>query len=412
MRPPMHEDLKMVQFIQTDVTDAEAVQANFRAPWAETDGSGLPAPEITVFHLAANIRFYERHVSLLRHSESVNVEGTKNVVNAARSVGASILIFTSSGSVSIHSSRILLWPWESEPKHFVQVINDDDNMLPKRHEDFFSNYAVAKLQAERIVRAADNARSGKGVLRTGCIRPGNGIFGPRGDILCEAYLIRGTNPSWASNFVQSFCYVENCVLAHLCYEQRLLDLLRGGTNPDIGGQSFVITDAGPAPMYGDVYRAMETLTDGECRFPSLPPTPMLLVAYMIELYYRGRMWLISEGYKSIADMLPAVHGDLVNLQPALFSLTTVHVIFDDSRARLRPEKGGLGYKGPWTTFQGLHKTIREHQKGMARPGWRSDMAGISLGLGADKARGAVAEVEKVALDRVGIDPVKILSTNP
>jgi hypothetical protein len=33
-----------------------------------------------------------------------------------------------------------------------------------------------------------------------------------------------------------------------------------------------------------------------------------------------------------------------NLQPPLFSLTAVHLIWDDSRARKSPEKGGLGYE--------------------------------------------------------------------
>lgn len=410
VRPPGFEDLKMVEFIQTDVTDAQAVDAGFTAPWPDTHHSGQPAPELTVFHTAANIRFYERFASLLRLSENVNVEGTRNVLNAARSVGASILIYTSSGSVSIRSSRFLLWPWESEPKHFVQVINEDDNAIPKRHEDFFSNYAETKMQADRIVRAADMTRSGRGVLRTGCIRPGNGIFGPRGDMLCGAYLVRGTNPTWISNVVQSFCYVENCVLAHLCYEQRLVELLAGGTNPDIGGQAFVITDPGPTPTYGDVYTAIEALTDGECHFPNLPPTLMLLIAHMVEMYYMGRLWLISAGYESIAKKIPALSGDLINLQPSLFALTLVHVKVDDSRARLPPEKGGLGYKGAWTTLEGLYKTIEEHRNGPGRSE-RSDLAGVSLGWGMAKAQRAVAKADKVIVDRVGVDLVKIPSTN-
>lgn len=64
------------------------------------------------------------------------------------------------------------------------MINDDDTLVPKHHEDFFSNYAVTKSEAERRVRAADKAASGKTILRTGCIRPGNGVFGPGGDMLC------------------------------------------------------------------------------------------------------------------------------------------------------------------------------------------------------------------------------------
>jgi nucleoside-diphosphate-sugar epimerase len=414
LRPPVRSDLTTgtaegVQFIETNVSDAAAVEAAFTAPWPEPNGARHPPPEITVFHTASNIRFYERHPALLSLSAGVNIAGTKNVVNSARSVGASVLVYTSSGSVAVRSSRFLLWPWQSEPKHFVQVIDDDESAIPKRHEDFFSNYAATKIQADNFVRASDRAPSGTGELRTGCIRPGNGVYGPRGDMLCGAYLVRQTNPTWIANTVQSFCYVENCALAHLCYEQCLIDTLAGGKNPDIGGQAFVIADPGATPTYGDVYLTLETLSNGECTFPNLPPTIMLLIAYLIEFYYLGRHFLLSSGF-AFAKMMPAINGDLVNLQPSLFALTSVHLIFDDSRARLPPEKGGLGYKGAWTTLQGLHKTFEEHQSGVGRSGRRSDIAGISLGFGLGKAQRGVAKASEKVVDGLGVDPVKILST--
>ncbi|KAF8067715.1 3-beta hydroxysteroid dehydrogenase/isomerase family-domain-containing protein [Lyophyllum atratum] len=415
IRPPVREDLlsaqiKGLEFIQVDITDAAAVEAAFTAPWPSSiTQPGGTLSELTVFHTAANIRFYERHEIFLPNSEKVNVRGTENVVNSARSVGASILIYTSSGSVAVRRSRFFLWPWEKEPQHFVQVITDDENALPKQHNEFFSNYAVTKIRADRLVRAADKSRSGTGVLRTGCIRPGNGVFGSRGDMLCGAYLVRQTNPTWIANTMQSFCYVENCVLAHLCFEQRLAERQAGGANPDIGGQAFMIADPGPVPTYGDVYTTLETLTDGECTFPKLPPTLMLAVATFVEWYYLGRQLLISNGY-AIGKKLPPITGDLVNLQPSLFALTSVHLIFDDSRARLPPEKGGLGYKGAWTTFEGLYKTVEEHLDGVGRAGRRSDLAGVSLGFGMGKAQRAVAKANDKVVDGLGVDPVKILST--
>jgi nucleoside-diphosphate-sugar epimerase len=194
IRPPTRKDLtsglaKDVQFLKVDVSDKDAVVAAFKAPWPSSAPGGSES-EITIFHTASNIRFYERHPALLHHSTNVNVEGTRNVIRAAKAIGASTLIYTSSGSVAVRCSRFWLWPWETQPKFFVQVLNDDDNLIPKRHEDFFSNYAVSKIAAERIVRDSDGTPSGSGVLRTGCIRPGNGVFGPGGDILCGAYLVR------------------------------------------------------------------------------------------------------------------------------------------------------------------------------------------------------------------------------
>ncbi|RDB30342.1 3 beta-hydroxysteroid dehydrogenase/Delta 5--_4-isomerase type 2 [Hypsizygus marmoreus] len=415
IRAPVREDLASIPFIQLDVSDATAVHAAFTAPWPS---SSPFSPELTIFHTAANIRFYERHPSLLPPSTRVNVLGTSNVLAAARAAGASILIYTSSGSIAVRSSRFLLWPWESAPEHFIQVLNDDEKQLPKRHEDFFSNYAVTKMQADQLVRAADGSSSEGGkVLRTGCIRPGNGVYGPRGDMLCGAYLVRGTNPTWISNILQSFCYVENCALAHLLYEQRLIDLLspeeEKKKNPDIGGQAFMIADPGPIPTYGDVYATLTELTDGECTFVHMQPTLMLLVAYMIEAYYLSRHFFLSSGYpffKLAATLLPPIKGDIINLQPSLFALTSVHLIFDDSRARLPPEKGGLGYKGAWTTMEGLYKTAEEHRNGVGRAGRRSDLAGVSLGFGFGKAERGVKKASEKLADGVGVDPVKILAS--
>ena len=412
---------KGVQFFKVDVTNLVALKAAFAAPWpdASSSFSSETDPEITVFHTAANIRFYERHLSFLGRSTRVNVQGTKNVVSAAQFIGATVLIYTSSGSVGLRNTRLLLWPWEKEPEMFLQVINDDDagKRAPRRHEDFFSNYAASKMEAETFVRTSDRetTRSSTGtktLLRTGCIRPGNGIFGPGGDTLCGAYLMRQTNPSWIFTVLQSFSYVENCAVAHLLYEQRLIELLKPGSKyPDIGGQAFCITDPGPTPTYGDVYTVLETLSEGECHFPSLSPTAMLLVAHVIEFYYRIQQSLSAVGWNW---PLPKVNGDLINLQPSLFSLVCVHLVFDDSRARLSPEKGGLGYVGAWTTSEGLHKTFREHKNGLGRSAARSDLAGVSLSFSCRRKKKAKKSMGNLKIeDKVGqtiaVSPVEIIN---
>ncbi|KAJ7868313.1 NAD-P-binding protein [Mycena leptocephala] len=394
IRAPARHDLttrgKDVHFIQTDVSDAAAVDAAFNAPWPDESFS---APQITVFHTAANIRFYEKSESLLPNSAKVNVIGTQNIINAARAIGATALVYTSSGSVSVRSSRFFLWPWETEPASFVQAINENDAILPKRHSDFFSNYAVTKIDAERRVRAADKSASREGVLRTGCIRPGNGVFGPGGDMLCGAYLVRKVNPTWMNSVVQNFVYVENAAVAHLLYEQRLIELSDAGSkNPDIGGKAFVIADPGPPPTYGDVYLTLSTLSEGETTFPSLSPTLMLFISHLIGWYYRSRSWLVAARYR-IAQTLPAIPSGIVNLQPSLFNLIN----------------GGLGYKGAWTTFEGLHKTFDEHKLGVLRSEQRSNVAGISFGFGLIKAQKGVGNVSAKVSKKIGVDPVQVLA---
>ena len=417
IRPPTRRDLltglaARVAFLQVDISNAKAVDDAFRASWPDFDPSD-PAPEITVFHTAASIRFYERHLALLSRSSKVNHEGTRNVINAARSIGVTVLIYTSSGSISVRRTRFWLWPWETQPNYFVQVINDDDNLISKHHDHFFSNYAASKVLGEREVRAADGTRSGEATLRTGCIRPGNGVFGPGGDMMCGACLVRKHNPTWVGNIMQSLVYVENCALAHLCYEACLIDTARGGRSADIGGQAFTITDTGPPVTFNDVYVALTTL-DRDTTFTHASPTLMLFISHIIEILYLSRTFLSMSSLplgRALARLIPTIGGDLVNLQPPLFALTSVHLIFDDSRARLPPEKGGLGYNGPFTTLEGICKTVAEHLKagGTVEEGSRSHSGGVSFSFSRlRKAPKEMHMVEKTVSERLHVEAVDVL----
>ena len=103
---------------------------------------------------------------------------------------------------------------------------------------------------------------------------------------------------------------------------------------------------------------------------------MLILSHLVELYHLTRE-VLGAKIPFIQKVLSPVSGDLINLQPSLFALMQVHLIFDDSRARLSPEKGGLGYQGSWTTIQGVHRTYREHVKGFDN-GHNSGLGGVTL----------------------------------
>ncbi|THU93314.1 NAD-binding protein [Dendrothele bispora CBS 962.96] len=352
-----------VAFFSVDLTSVEQVKAAFSAPWPKL-GNNQSEPEITVFHTAAIIRFYERHPSLVPLSAKVNIDGTQNVIDASLAVGASVLVSTSSTSVVEFASRLLLWPWEKESKHFVSVVRDD-SPLPKRVEEFISVYCYTKLEGENLVNAADKkvGSSGK-ILRTGTLRPGSTIFGPGADSF-EYFIQQGGMPSFFANMVQNFIYVENCAQAHLCYEQRLVELSQGSSNPDIGGQAFTITDPGQAPMWNDMYAAIRHFTDGGFKATSVSPTVVLFIAYSMEVYYLTRHFLCSSKLPllpHIGKMLPALKGDLLNLQPPTLGLSLMHIIVDDSRARLPPEKGGLGFNGMYTTLEGVYRCCDEFKR--------------------------------------------------
>ncbi len=305
-------------------------------------------------------------------SSRVNVQGVQNVLNAAREAGVTVFISTSSGSIGIRRLRLWRWPWEWFEETLPDLVQplDDGINVPLEHGYFFSNYAYTKRLGEALVRSADKIPTGpqtssnRKVMRTGCLRPGNGVFGPGGDVLCGAYLVRRNNPSWIHHVVQNFIYVENCSLAHLCYEARLVEFgnpTGGPRNPDIGGSAFTIADPNPPPSYGDVYNALSTLTAGRTTFPHMSPTFMLIIAHIIEIIYLSRRILEQSDLPFLARLLPKIDGDVVNMQPSLFRLVVPHLIFSSRRACLPPSEGGLGYTGQWTTLEGLCKLVEEFE---------------------------------------------------
>ena len=368
IRAPTRTDLiqghgKLIEFIRTDVTNEVSVIDGFTKPWPST----VPRDsDITVFSTVANIRYYEKHTALVPLSAKVNVTGLDNVIKGSLACGATILIATSSGSVGIRGTRFLLAPWESEPKFFAQVLTDDSKQSVWPLRAFSSNYGYTKMIGEVRVLAADKSSgASEKTLRTGAIRPGNGVYGVGGDQLFEMYLKNpDTRVTWIPNVVQHFIAVENCSLAHLCYEQRLVELEHGGRNPDIGGRSFIVTDAGPPIAYGDCYRAIDVLTEGNVKFRVLSSSLMLLLAHIVQIYYLATYFLSQSPntlLRAVGAFLPKVSPLITNLQPSLWNIAGIHLIFDSSNARARPEAGGLGYEPLWTSLEGVCQVMMDYQ---------------------------------------------------
>ena len=158
---------KEVEFIQTDITSAAAVHAAFRKPW-DSSISHLP---LTVFHTAAVILASDRSTYLYSFPETVNVNGTRNVLAAAKVSGADIFSSTSSASISIRPVEPFCLA--TQPKNFWQILDEQDFSRPLRPlAEFFGTYPASKAVAERLV-CAENSQS----FRTGCIRPANGVYG-------------------------------------------------------------------------------------------------------------------------------------------------------------------------------------------------------------------------------------------
>lgn len=186
---PLRKAVASVAFVKTDITSTTSVRKAFDVPWP-ADVAGRP---LTVFHCAAVIRHWERARVLLPRSTRVNVDGTRNVVAAAKAAGATVLVSTSSSSVGVRRPNHWLMPWNKWASNIAQVIADDSPDLPVLKDEFFGNYSFSKWTGEGFVESADEKRK-KGGLRTGVVRPGNGIYGPGGDFTAGTYLRLGGGP--------------------------------------------------------------------------------------------------------------------------------------------------------------------------------------------------------------------------
>ncbi|KAL7619665.1 hypothetical protein AAE478_010206 [Parahypoxylon ruwenzoriense] len=332
-----------VEFVQTDITSPDSVDAAFARPW-HPYVAHLP---LTVFHTAAVILASERSKFHFAFPEAVNVAGTKNVLAAARKAGADIFSSTSSGSISIKPVEAFVAPWARLPRNFWQILDVKDFSAPLRErEAYFANYPASKAVAERLVCGAN----GEG-FRTGCIRPANGVYGNPTDNTVGDPLSREILPTWVPHIVQSFVHGANVSIAHLHQEAALA--LPWVESAKHAGRPFVVTDPNPPITYSDLYTAIGTLSVHSFRTIKVPPVVILLLSHAVEIYTD-----LPYKYPFLRGVLPELTGDIRHLKPGIMSICT-HLIASDDEARKPISQGGLGYSGVLTTLEGVALEILE-----------------------------------------------------
>lgn len=166
----------------------------------------------------------------------VNVEGTKNVIDACKTCKVKRLIYTSSSAVVFDGVHGLFGVDESIP-------------YPDKFPDA---YTQTKAEAEKLVKKANDTNE----LLTCCIRPGT-IFGP-GDILVP-YIVSYARTMFIigdGKNSDDFVYVENVVNGHICAE-RTLTTKSGAARS--GGKAYFITNMEPMNMWRFIYIVLEEL---------------------------------------------------------------------------------------------------------------------------------------------------------
>ncbi|KAL2257092.1 hypothetical protein VTK26DRAFT_678 [Humicola hyalothermophila] len=381
-----HGPATKVDFVQTDISSAEATDRAFTKPW-DPSVANLP---LTVFHTAAVIVPSDRSRLVYGLCEAVNVRGTQHVVDAARRAGADVFVSTTSASISIRPVELWVPPWKmwsntggSWPRHFWQVLDDEDFNKPlRKHEEFYANYPASKAAAERIVCGANSED-----FRTGCIRPANGVYGNPTDNTVGGALANSVLPTWISHIVQSFAHGINVALAHLDFEAILAS--PGSASSAQAGRPFVVTDPNPPISYGDMYSLIGTLAITPFKTLPLQPIMMVLLSYPIEWYS-----LLLAKYPRLRRVLPEPGGEVKLLKPGIFSICT-HLVASNEAASQPVSAGGLGYRGALTTLEGMTQEVlewnREHELATGRP--KSYQTSV---LFADQVAKALSAMQPVA----------------
>jgi len=204
---------KGVRCVRADVCDAAAV----RDACVGTDA---------VFHVAAKVGIWGPR----REYQAVNVDGTRNVIDACRAEGVARLIYTSTPSV-VFGRMELCGVDESQP-------------YPKTH---LTAYAATKAEAEGMVLAVNGPGLATVALRPHLVwGPGDTNLIPR--ILDRARHGRLVQVGKGENLVD-LTYIDNAATAHL----NACDALAVGRAR--GGRAYFISQGEPVPLW-DWLRAL------------------------------------------------------------------------------------------------------------------------------------------------------------
>ncbi|RCV44393.1 hypothetical protein SETIT_9G370200v2 [Setaria italica] len=290
-----------------------------------------------VFHMAApdsSINSFQLHYS-------VNVEGTKNVIDACIRCKVKRLIYTSSPSVvfdGVHG-----------------IFNADESMpYPDKFND---SYSETKADAEKLVMRA-NGREG---LLTCCIRPSS-IFGP-GDKLLVPSLVAAARAGKSKyiigdgNNYYDFTYVENVAYGHVCAEKTLSS--EDGAKI-AAGKTYFITNMEPIKFWEFMSLILEGL-GYERPSVKIPVSVMMPVAHVVEWTYKK---FAKYGMK------------VPQLTPSRIRLLSCNRTFSCSRA-----KDQLGYEPLVSLKDGLKRTVESYPHLQAQNQRSISKASIFLGNG-------------------------------
>ena len=256
-----------------------------------------------VFHVAAKAGVWGPYRDYYR----ANVEGTRNVIAACRSLGVARLVYTSSPSV-VFNGRDMEGVDESAP-------------YPAQHD---APYPATKAEAERLALAASGPSLAVVALRPHLIwGPGDNHLVPR--IIARARAGKLRRIGRAEKLIDA-TYIDNAADAHVLAADRL------APGSDVAGKAYFIAQGEPLPVWD--------LVNGILAAAHLPPVGRAVspgVAYAAGAVCEGVYRLL--GIKSEPPMTRFVAREL----------STAHWFNLDAARR------DLGYVPRVSTEEGLRR---------------------------------------------------------
>ena len=196
-----------VECVRGDITDREAAAEACR----DCD---------TVFHVAAKVDMWGRYGDFYE----TNVNGTANLLAAAKAAGASRFIFTSTPSVVHAGGDIEGW--------------DETAPYP---DNFDSHYAKTKARAEQLALAANSPK-----FSTLSLRP-HLVWGPGRDRLVSTIAARGRAGKLRRiggfNKLIDTTYIDDAALAHWLAAEKLAPASA------CAGKAYFISQGDPRPNW-------------------------------------------------------------------------------------------------------------------------------------------------------------------
>ena len=225
-----------------------------------------------VIHCAALVE----NGSLLnrRKMKKVNVEGTRNVIDACLDCGVQALVFTGSlGQVFTSSVK--------SPVRF-----DEEFEIPRNADLMFPHYGGSKRAAEQLVLEANERRGKDKIPLHTCSLRLPPLYGECDTGLILSHLRMAKYTCGYSMSIGSRCktlqslYTGNAAWAHVVAAQRLVD---DGSRDTVGGNFYYIGDDSPAWTLSE-YHNQFLKSFGYKQVPLLrvPICLLMLLAYLVE----------------------------------------------------------------------------------------------------------------------------------